>query len=161
MELYDRETINGTDISEWISNAADAFTSAALDDISWSGDHEGTGENPLDLGAHAWAPVSASDVDGAYSDPAESPQTQVENALGDPRAVEIVEILGIDARTFGDRLYCDQNGAGTGFWDMDFSRPEYQELSDLVGHHAWSVEYDYDQESDPDGDSTVKLYVHG
>jgi DNA-binding ferritin-like protein (Dps family) len=155
VELYEREAINGQAVSDYVTDAADAFTRAALDDISWFGDHEGIGANPLDLGAYAWEPVSYHDVDDAWSDEADSPVTQVEEALGTPRAVEIVELLGIDARTFGDRLYCDQNGVGTGFWDMDFSRPEYKELSELIGHRTWQLEYDYDAENDPDGNDVA------
>lgn len=158
MDLDDREKIGAYDTQEYIALAADSFTDAALDDLSWAGDAEGRGENPLNLGSYAWAPVKAADVADAYTDDADSPETQIRNALGSDRAVEIVELLGIGPRVFGDRLYYDQNGDGTGFWDMDFSRPEYRELSDLIGYHAWSVEYDYDPETDPDGDN-ITLYV--
>ncbi len=46
MTLYDHEEINGTPVSEFIFDAANSFTRAALDDVRWAGDHEGTGANP-------------------------------------------------------------------------------------------------------------------
>lgn len=154
------DEISGIPSGEWISEAADAFTRAALDDITWEGDTEGQGLNPLDLGAHSWEPASSRDVAGAYTDPADSPETQVENALS-PRAVEIIEALHISATRFGDLLYYDVNGHGTGFWDQDFSDPRWRELSNLAGHHPWGVWYGYDEENDPDGDHVTLSVMNG
>jgi hypothetical protein len=163
-ELYDHETINGHETGEYVQDAAVAFLTAALDDLTWDGDEKGTGENPLDLRASAWAPVALSDIAGAYTDPAQSPETQVENALGIDRVREIVNALHIGPETFGDRLYLDLNGTGTGFWDMVIhaspERPEnwtslLSELSDAIGYGHWAIEYHYDPVADPEGDDVT------
>lgn len=151
------EEVNGMETGEYVREAVKAFVRAALDDASWFGDTEGTGEDPLDFGAYQYEPIVGNELDGAYNDPAESPETQIENVLTNARAVEIINDLHIDARTFGDRLYYDQNGHGIGFWDMDFSDSRYRELSDIVGNHPWSVIYDYIGDPNEDPDVTLKI----
>lgn len=158
MELEERETIAGVPTGDYVSRAADAFTREALDDMRWAGDTEGRGLNPLDLHASSWAPVTAWDVAGAYTDDAESPEAQVRNLLENERAADIADALGITPERFGALLYLDQNGHGTGFWDQNFSEPQWGELSGLVSYHTWQVSYDYDPAGDPDGDH-VQLYV--
>lgn len=157
MGVRDREVIGQWSVTDYVYEAANAFTKAALDDIRWGGDTEGTNPNPLDLGAYAWRPVTYRDLDTAWDDAADSPERQVENALDNDRVVEIVELLALDPWTFGGQLYYDQNGHGTGFWSLGAF--EYRELSDLIGYHPWGVEYSFDPDDRPHVTDYVTLRV--
>lgn len=168
MALYDESTEDGYGLVagvhglEFSQRAVNAFCRAALDDMNWAGDEQGTGEKPGDPGAYMWDSPGGwpftealSDVkDGAGTSAAEYAEGNINGFLEDQEFCDLIATADLSPEMFGDRLYYSVNGAGTGLWDI--SRDEAgRKLHEKVGHWDFQVEYRLSDDYEESGDITL------